>query len=67
MRSRKAIGSEKALTLVGLSASSGVGGHETPGRRLPVRGEHVYAERGGFLQHEVRDRKGTYFSQVLQQ
>ena len=67
MRSRKAIGSEKALTLVGLSASSGVGGTRRLVGALPVRGEHVYAERGGFLQYEVRDRKGTYFSQVLQQ
>ena len=45
--SRRAIvGSEKALALVGPSASSGVGDTRRLIGALPVRGENVYAKRG---------------------
>ena len=66
MRGRREIGSEKGIALVGPPASSGVGGTRRLVGALPVRREHVYAKRGDLLQYEVRDRKGTYFFQVLQ-
>ena len=65
MRGRRAIGSEKALVLVGPSASSGVGGTRRLVGALPVRGKHVCAERDDLLR--VRDRKGAYYFQVPQQ
>ena len=54
----EAIGSAKALTLVGPSVSSGVGGTKRLLGALPVRGEHVYAKRGD-ITTRYRDRVGT--------
>ena len=55
--SRRAIGIEKALALVGPSVSSGVGGTRRLVGALPVRGEHVYAKRGDPTTTGCRDRK----------
>ena len=59
--SRRAIGSEKVLALVGPSAPSGVGGTRRLVGALPVCGEHVYAKRGG-LTTGCRDRKACIIS-----
>ena len=63
--SRRAIGSEKALALVGPSAPSGVVGRKRLVGALPVRGEHVYAERGD-LTTGCRDRKACIISNYFQ-
>ena len=55
--SRRAIGSDKALALVGSSAPSRVGGMRRPVGALPVRGEHVYAKRGEPTTTGCEDRK----------
>ena len=63
--SRRAIGSEKALALVGPSAYVGVGGTRRVVGTLPVRGEHEYAKRGD-LTTGCRNR-GTYYFRVPQE
>ena len=66
----EAIGSEKALALVGPSASSGVGGRRRLVRALPVRGEHVHAKRRDPTTAGCRDRKACitlFFFQVPKQ
>ena len=61
MRGRRAIERAKALARVGPSAPSGVGGTRRMVGALPVRGEHVYAERGDLLR--ASRSKGTYYFQ----
>ena len=56
----EAIGREKALALVGPSASSGVGGTRRLVGALPVRGEHVYAKRGDPTTGYTSRSKGMY-------
>ena len=63
----RAIGSQKALALVGPSASSGVGGTGRLVDTLPVRGEHVYAKRGDATIYRVSRSKGMYYFHVPQQ
>ena len=65
--SRRAIGSEKALALVGPAASSGVGGTRRLVGALPVRGEHVSAKRGDATIYRVSRSKGMYYFHVPQQ
>ena len=61
----EATGSEKALALVGSSASSGVGGTRRMVGALPVRGEHVYAKKDD-LTTGCRDRKTrTWYSSII--